>query len=238
MEGLEVGDIVLCVVDRIEKTNIFVKIKHRGKEIEGSIVISEIAPGRIRNLRDYVVPKKTIVCKILRISGDRIDLSLRRVTPKEKKDLLEQNKQERSYESILKKVLGEKYGDALSKIQEKESVYNFFQDAKENPKDLEKLLGKTDSKKILDILNTQKSKKALVKKEFSLKSFSPEGLKEIKEVLNIKDAKIRYISAGKYALELISDDVKKADTLAKELLESLQEKAKKAKMELEIKSKQ
>ena len=84
MANLEVGDIVLCTVDRIVGTVVFVKIKGYG---EGSIIMSEIAPGRIRNLRQYVVPKKQIVCKVLRISGDRIDLSLRRVTQKEKKEV-------------------------------------------------------------------------------------------------------------------------------------------------------
>ena len=64
MTDLEVGDIVLCTVDRIVGTIVFVKIDGDG---EGSIILSEIAPGRIRNLREYVVPKKKIVCKVLRI---------------------------------------------------------------------------------------------------------------------------------------------------------------------------
>ena len=70
---LEVGDIVLCTVDRIVGTLVFVTMQNKS---EGSIVISEIAPGRIRNLREYVVPKKRIVCKVLRILENRIDLSL------------------------------------------------------------------------------------------------------------------------------------------------------------------
>ena len=78
--NLEAGDVVLCTVDRIVGTTVFVNIEGDG---EGSIVFSEIAPGRIRNIRDYVVPKKKIVCKVLRISGNRMDLSFRRVTLKE-----------------------------------------------------------------------------------------------------------------------------------------------------------
>ena len=87
MENFEEGDLVLCTVDRIVGTVVFVKIKSKDKEIEGSIVLSEIAPGRIRNLRDYVVPKKKIVCKILRIKGENIELSLRRVSQKERKEV-------------------------------------------------------------------------------------------------------------------------------------------------------
>ena len=84
---LEEGEIVLCTVDRIDGTNVFVSIEGDG---EGIIQTSEIAAGRIRNLRDYVVPKKKIVCKILKISGNRVELSLRRVNQKEQKEILEQ----------------------------------------------------------------------------------------------------------------------------------------------------
>ena len=70
---LEVGDIVLCTVERIEKTIVFVKIEGVGRDLHGSIIMSEVAPGRIRNIRNYVVPKKKIVCKVLRVSGERID---------------------------------------------------------------------------------------------------------------------------------------------------------------------
>ena len=82
MAELEQGDVVLCTVEKINGTIVFVNIDDLNKQ--GSIILSEIAPGRIRNLRDYVVPKKKIVCKVLR-ETDRGDLhlSLRRVTQKE-----------------------------------------------------------------------------------------------------------------------------------------------------------
>ena len=158
--NLDIGEIVMCTVDRIVGTIVFVKIDGNG---EGSIILSEIAPGRIRNLRDYVVPKKRIVCKVLRISGDRIDLSLRRVTQKEKKELIEQYKQEKSYISVLKSILGEKADKIIEEILKEEKIYNFLEEAKENSKKLEKIVGKNETKKILDILNLQKQKKAIIK---------------------------------------------------------------------------
>src|SRR3989344_8055808 len=117
---LEVGDLVLCTVDRIVGTVVFVKTDGYG---EGSIIVSEIAPGRIRNLRDYVVPKKKIVCKVLRISGDRLDLSLRRVSLKEQKEVIEANNKEKSYVSILKSILGAKADEIISKITKEEKLY-------------------------------------------------------------------------------------------------------------------
>ena len=110
---MEVGDLVSCVVDRIVGTVVFVKIHGQKQETEGSIVFSEVAPGRIRNIRDYVVPKKKIVCKILRISNNNIDLSLRRVTQKERKEVLEGENLEKSYISILKSVLENKAEETI-----------------------------------------------------------------------------------------------------------------------------
>jgi len=136
---LEEGDLVLCTVDRIAGTIVFVKIE--GEKKEGSIVLSEIAPGRIRNLRDYVVPKKKIVCKVLRISPERVDLSLRRVAQNEKKQIIEEHSQEKSYESILKSILGDNSKKIIDKIKEKESLYNFFEQVKKNPDFLTKLVG-------------------------------------------------------------------------------------------------
>src|SRR3990172_307397 len=115
---LEVGDAVLCTVDRIVGTVVFVKIHGLEKETEGSIVMSEVAPGRIRNIRDYVVPHKKIVCKVLRIgSNGHIDLSLRRVTQKESKEVKKKTENEQSYEKILKSVIKDRAEQALEKIR-------------------------------------------------------------------------------------------------------------------------
>ena len=233
---LEVGDVVLCTVDRIAGTVVFVRIDGIG---EGSIITSEIAPGRIRNLREYVVPKKKIVCKVLRISQNgNIDLSLRRVTQKEKKEILEQEKQEKSYKSVLKGILGEKAEEIIRKIEEEEKLFDFLQEAKENSKKLEKIAGKTDAKKVLDIIQTQKQKKAVLKKIINLTTKKSNGLKLIKELLeNLKEVEIKYISAGRYSIKIEADDIKTADNRLKEILKSLEEKAKKAGFEFFVKEK-
>lgn len=231
---LEVGDIVMCTVDRIIGTIVFVKIDGKG---EGSIIFSEVSPGRIRNIRNFVVPKKKIICKVLRIFGDRIDLSLRRVTPKDQKEIREQQKQEKSYKSILKSVLGEKAKEIIESILKQEKVYEFLEEAKENPKKLESLIGKEDSQKIIEILKTQKQKEAIVKKEFIFTTTKPNGLKTIKEILVTKNAKIKYLAAGKYTIKTESTDLKKADKKLKEILNKIEKKAKKQGAEFQIKEK-
>lgn len=233
---LEPGNIVLCTVEKIEGTMVFVKIDGTGQQ--GSVITSEIAPGRIRNLRDYVVPKKKIICKILRIRGKNIDLSLRRVTPKDQKEIKEKLKQEKSYLSILKSVLKEKTDQIIEKIKEQDKVYDFLEQSKTDSKELEKIVGKNYSEKILEILKKQKSKKIILKKEIHLTTIKPNGLTLIKQILEqINNVEIKYISAGKYSLKIESDNPKNAENQLKKILEQIKEQAKKQSVEFEIKGK-
>ncbi len=234
--NLEEGDLVLCTVERIDKTIVFVSMALDGKEVEGSIITSEIAPGRIRNIRDYVVPKKKIVCKVLRISkSGNIELSFRRVTQKERKELMEELKQEKSYVSILKSVMGEDSMKIIEEIMKSGKIFDFFEDAKENPKKLEILVGKENSKKIMEILNTQKEKKTTVKGEIILKSTAKNGLETIKKILEkIKNAEVRYISAGRYSLKAESNNMKDSDRRIREIEKEIEADSKKAGAEFGI----
>lgn len=223
----EEEDIVLCTVEKISGTTVFVKIEDTDKE--ATIMTSEIAPGRIRNLRDYVVPGKKIVCKILDIDkSGNIHLSLRRVTAKEKKETLEKYQKEKSSLSILKSVLKDKAVEIAEKIKSKEkNLYDFFQSCKEKPELLEKYMPKEEAKKICKILSEKKEKEKQVKKQFTLTSKKENGLSIIKKILLPYKEKINYISAGKFLLKTKADNYKKANSEIETILQDVEEKAKK-----------
>ena len=236
---LEQGDVVLCTVDKIAGTIVFVNIDDLNKQ--GSIILSEIAAGRIRNLRDYVVPKKKIVCKVLRVTprGD-IHLTLRRVTLKEQKQVLEQFKQEKSYKSILKTILKEKTETTIDKIKSQNTLYNFLENAKTDSKQLEKIVTKTEAGKILEILNKQKKKTTILKKQINLSSSKPNGLELIKKVLGEfkdKDSEIKYIAAGKYSIKVEDKEAKSAGNKLKTIVDKIEKSAKKDNMEFSVKEK-
>ncbi len=235
---IEQGDILLCTVDRIIGTTVFVKIDSLKGNTEGTIITSEIAPGRIRNLREYVVPKKKIVCKVIKISGNRIELSLRRVTPKETKEIMEQFKLEKSYQSIIKSILRENSDKIIQKIKEEDSLYNFINEAKESPKNLEKIAGKEDAKKILEIIKETKDKQIEIKRTIEVNTIDPEGLELIKDMFQAsKNVEVRYISAGKYSLKMVSDDFKKANQEMKKYLEKIESSARERNLNITIKEK-
>lgn len=220
-KNLEEAQIVLCTVKKIVGTTVFVKIDDYDKE--GTIITSEIAPGRIRNLRDYVVPNKKIVCKILRIDkAGHIDLSLRRVTTKEKKEIKEAYKKEKSLAATLK-TISKDAEKIIDKIKEKSSLTEFFEQAKENPKLLEKFMSKEETTKLLKILKEKKEKEIFVRKKFSLTSQEEDGILRIKKIL---PEEVIYIAAGKFLLTIKDKNYKEANAKINQILEDIEKKAK------------
>lgn len=226
---IEPGDILICTVEKIVGTTVFVDIE--GTEKKGTIILSEISAGRIRNLRDYVVPKKVIVCKVLRVLKDYLELSLRRVKEKEKKEALEINRAEKSYEGILNSILKENSKNIINKIREAGSLSEFLEESKKNSSELNKLVGKEDTEKIVEILKKQKNKALSIKKKIKLTSTDPEGLKIVKNLLLRNDAKIKYLAAGNFSIQIEGTDIKKMNQNMKEIVEDIGKKAKKENIE-------
>ena len=234
-EQLEEGQIVLCTVDKIVGTTVFVKIQEDG---EGTLITSEISPGRIRNLRDYVVPGKKIVCKILHIRGNRIHLSLRRVKQNEKKQLLDKIKKEKNSKAILKTVLGKESEKIIEKITKEQTISDFFEQIKQEPKLLEKYVKKQDSEKIIKILESKKEKPKEIKHIIKLSSKAPEGILKVKNIISqaCKDSKcnISYIAAGKYNLGIQGPDFKQIKLEIHKVTESIEKQAKKENCEFSL----
>jgi translation initiation factor 2 alpha subunit (eIF-2alpha) len=219
---IEEGQAVLCTVTKIVGTTVFVRLDNYNRE--ATIMTAEIAPGRIRNLRDYVVPNKKIVCRILRVGNKgQIDLSLRRVTAKERNETLEIDKKEKSLVATLKRIV-ENPEIVIEKIKQKSSLVEFFEQVKENPKLLEELMPKQEAEKILKIINEKKEKEVYVKKKFSLSSRAEDGIKKIKSIL---PQETTYIAAGKFSIEIKDSNYKDANRRIDDLLKNIEEQAKK-----------
>lgn len=225
------GDIILCTVADIVKTTVFVETENGMK---GSIVFSEIAPGRIRNIREYVVPKKVIVCKILSIKDRHLFLSLRRVSGKEKKEMLEEYKKERSFQGVLKKLVGEKGEGIIKEIKQTQSLTEFFDQAKENPKILEKHFNKSQIEQIAKLLVDKKEKEREIKKEFSLSCRQSDGIIRIKKMLSPYE-NIVYLGSSKFQVKNKSSNLKQADSQINQILETIEKQSKKEKCEFSAK---
>lgn len=248
----EVNEIVLCTVTKIYGNTVFVELDEYEKE--GVLTISEIAPGRIRNLREHVVENKKIVCKVLRtdIPQKRVDVSLRRVPIIVMKDKLEEIKKEEYADKIYTDVAKEL---KLTKEELFEKTYEpIFEEYRSVFEALYAIMLDNDKIKIFTNLNKKekeqfvklindkiKPEEALFKKKFKLKSTSIDGVDKIKFAIKnsltpLKYDKIDiiYLAAGEFGISIKHDDMKSADMLYTKFKQNLIEAAKQLKLEVEI----
>ena len=228
----ESGDIVLCTVKKILYHSVFVYLDEY-QRLEGMVHISEVSPGRIRNLRDYVKESKRIVCKVLNINAKgNIDLSLRRVNKSKMIEKLTSVKQEEKAEKLLeyigkqiKKPLKEMYTLVGYKaIEEFRGLNSFFESVviDESIMDAFKFEGK---EKFISIVKDKiKIPEVKVSGILSLKSYEPSGIEDIKKVLmgvSTEDVTLTYVSAPNYKVEILGNDYKTLEGILKSFLDNL-----------------
>jgi translation initiation factor 2 alpha subunit (eIF-2alpha) len=222
---MEEGDLTLCTVEKVTNTITFVRLPN-GEQ--GTIVSSEIAPGRIKLMRQYVVPNKKIVCKILGISGNNINLSLRRVNSKEKKEVMQSFKQTQAISVAFKQILGEEEEKIKEKILEDfKDLPEFVEAAKKDESLISKYLPKNKEDAIKKVIDKKKKSQEL-KQNIKIKCLEDDGVQKIKKIFDLKDDKITvsYISAGNLKLKLTVEDFKEGKKRMAEILEELEKRAK------------
>jgi len=103
VEYPEVGDLVVASVTRVVDYGAYVKLDEYDG-VEGLIHISEIASTYVKNIRVHVREGQKLVLKVLRVNPQRfqVDLSLRRVTGREKSDKMLEWKKVKKADSIIK----------------------------------------------------------------------------------------------------------------------------------------
>ena len=232
----EEGDLVLCTVTNVQFHSVFVDIEEYGKG--GMIHISEVSPGRIRNIRDFVREGKKVVCKVLRINQEKgyIDLSLRRVNESEKKRKIEDTKKEQNAEKIIEIAAGKigiqtesLYKEVSEKITKNySSLHEFFEDVIKNESILEEAIPDKKYLKIIGDTIKQRIKPSEVeiKGKLKISTFAPDGIDVIKEALkraeNAGNGKIsiNYLGSGLYRFMVKAPDYKEAEKLMKNATES------------------
>lgn len=228
----EENSVVLCTVKKILFHSIFVDLDEYEHQ-EGMIHISEIAPGRIRNIRDYVTEGKKLVCQVLRVDTERrqVDLSLRRVPLSLRTKKNEEYKQEIKSEKLLE-YIGKELKLDLKGVYQKigfKLIDHFgllgiaFNEISTHGKEVIKEFNfpEKDAEVLVRIVQEKiKPPEVLVHATLILQSFSENGIEDIKAALEegeqfAKKNEIKvnmvYISAPNYRIEVTSNEYKIAE---------------------------
>ncbi len=239
----EDSELVLCTVTNIQHNSVFVSIHEYNRQ--GMIPISEIAPGRIRNIRDYVVEGKVVVCKVLNVNQERgyIDLSLRRVTEGQRRQRSDAIKQEQRAEKIVEmtaialkldpKAVYDKL--AVKLLKQYFYLYQAFDDVLAGSLDLAALFEKPLAEMLLKTIKEKiKPKELIVAGDLTISTWEENGLAAVKQCLS--DAlklspklKIHYLGGGKYRMIIKGIDYKELEKILKDASELVLTAMKKSK---------
>lgn len=247
----EESDLVLCTVTKIYPHCVFANIDDYENK-QGMIHISEISPGRIRNIHDYVRIGKKVICKVLKINLERghIDLSLRRVGEGQKKEKAEmikkQQKTEKIVEFVANKLKQDKqklYEDLLKRTSEEyETLHDVFEDFISDESALKKLnLPKEVYESLAEVIRQRiKPPEVEIEGDIKLRSYAPDGVNTVKKMLldaeKVNEAiKLRYKGGGSYSIVIMQENYKDAEKIMKDATDLIEKQAKKLDCEFDFK---
>ncbi len=231
----EENELVMCTVTSVQYNSVFCNIDMYGKG--GMIHISEIAPGRIRNIRDYVVEGKKVVCKVLRITEERghIDLSLRRVNDNQRRQFNMLIKQEQKAEKIIENLAAELKQDpkkvyeaiATPILESYEFLHMAFQEHVDGEAHLEELgIPAAYLAPLVErVVDKIKPKSVSISGTLRLRTYAPDGIEAVKRALQAaeqvggKNITVRYLGSGLYKLEVVAEEYQEAEAILKEALD-------------------
>ena len=239
-EWPEPGDLVIATIESVMDYGAYANLDEYNKR--GFLHISEISSARIRNLHDFIRERQKIVLKVLRVDLEKghIDLSLRRVTKRERIEKIKVWKKDRKGEVLLRTVaekLGlptdEVYQKAGVILEQNDGIYEGFEKAlKEGPESLTKLGIPEDIATAFAQIAEERIhiKLVQVKGTLEIRCMKPNGVKciqeafiEAKKAQKAKGAKIQFsvIAAPRYSVEVSADNWKRAGELLDEVSESV-----------------
>jgi translation initiation factor 2 subunit 1 len=238
-EWPENGDLVIVTIESVTDYGAYAKLDEFEKR--GLLHVSEISSSWIRNIRDFVREGQKVVLKVLRVDSEKghIDLSLRRVTKRERIEKVMSWKKARKGETLFREVaikvgltVDELYQQAGEKIDEKFGIYEGFEKAvKEGPEVLTKIGVPEKIAVVFAEVGEERIhvKMVKVKGVLEIRCMKPNGVKLIKEAfaaakvekLRVADVKFYVIAAPKYSIEASAENYKKAEEVFQKAAQSV-----------------
>ena len=237
-EWPEVGELVMATVRRISPYGAYVLLDEFNKE--GLLHISEISSTWVRNIRNIVRERQKVVLKVLRVDPERrhVDLSLRRVSGRERRERTLLWKRGKTAESLLRSIseklkipLDEIYKKVGVEIEKEFGIYEGLEKvAREGVDVLLKLGIQQDIAVALAEIAKERIKLPTVKIQgiLELQCTKPNGAILIREaLLNAKkiegspgtEVNIYIVSAPRYRIEVSAGNYKEAEKMLKRATE-------------------
>lgn len=220
----QIGQLVIAQVSKIMPFGAYCKLPEYNN-VEVFLPIKEVSSGWIKNIHEFIHEGQKLVCKVIFYDKERqtVDVSLKKVTPKERKEKIGEFNLEKRLEALFLQAIKTTGLDAdkqeyAQKITEGFKGYtNFMRNATEGTEEFEKSkLPKKLKDAIVKLLeSSRKKKKFVVSYVMTLTTYDTVGgateLRRILKLIAEKGVRIGYISAPKYHLTAEGKDYSDAE---------------------------
>jgi len=234
----EEGELVVCTVQSVKSFGAFVSLdEYEGKE--GFIHIRDVATGWVKYIRDYVREGQKIVCKVLGVdpSKGHIDLSLKSVNDHQRREKIQQWKNENKAEKLLG-IVAERMGIDLEEaydrfghhlVEKFGGLYAAFEACAANPEALkeEGLEGEWVDTFIEVARENVAPPYVEINGYLELACPAPDGVERIRKALldgmsaARGEVKIQYVGAPRYRIVVTAPDYRTAEDDLKRVSESV-----------------
>jgi len=227
----EVGELVIATVKTVKPYGAFVTLDEYGNK-EGFIHIGEIATGWIKYIRDHVREGQKVVCKVLRVDPERkhIDLSLKRVNEHQRREKIQEWKNERKAEKLFE-IVAQRLGRNIEECYEEfgyelidrfGTLFGAFEEAAINEDALKDEGFDGDWVNVFIEVAKENIVPPYVKISgyLELTTTAPNGIEHIKKVLQdieSDNVTVTYMGAPRYRINIKAEDYRTAEEILQDV---------------------
>ncbi len=224
----ENGELVVCTVKNVKNFGAFVTLDEF-EDKEGFIHVRDVATGWVKYIRDFVREGQKIVCKVLGVDSQKghIDLSLKSVNEHQKRETIQQWKNEKKAEKLME-IISERMEISLEDVYEMfgyelldefETLYGAFESAVAEPEEFKEDFSGEWMETFMQVAGENVTPPYVqIDGILELVSAAPNGVEIIKKALQAgidisvdDDVEITCVGSPKYRLVVTASEYKEAE---------------------------
>ncbi len=228
----ENGELVVCSVTSVKNFGAFVTLDEYDNK-EGFVHVRDIASGWVKYIRDFIREGQKVVCKVLGVDSSKghIDLSLKSVNDHQRREKIQQWKNEKKAEKLMEIVAErlsisiddayDKFGNEL--VENYETLYNAFESVVAGPEDFRGENQGDWVEKFIEVAAENVTPPFVeIDGILEMRSNEPDGVDDIKKALlagldaaDGSDVEITSVGSPRYRVVITADEYKAAEDVMK-----------------------
>ncbi len=230
----ENGELVVCTVKSVKNFGAFVSLDEYDEK-EGFVHVRDVATGWVKYIRDFIREGQKIVCKVLGVDSQKghIDLSLKSVNEHQKREKIQEWKNEKKAEKLVE-IVAERmsisvddaydmFGNEL--LEAYETLYSSFESVVASPEEFLSEFSGDWTDAFVEVAKENVTPPFVqIDGILEMTSSAPNGIELIKtaliaglEAADGANAEITYIGSPRYRVVITASEYKEAEDIMKDI---------------------